>query len=80
MCSKAMTAESRTDAVSKSQEELSKRKIVLIVKTTGIDIDCGHRIIEIAAVELLDRSIPQKRLHCQQAVPTSDGDGEIETR
>ena len=34
-----------------------------MVETTGIDIDCGHRIIEIAAVELLNRCITGKRLH-----------------
>lgn len=63
MYSKTFTSEASTDALSKSQEQLSKRQIVLNVETTGIDIDCGHRIIEIAAVELLDRCITGKHLH-----------------
>ena len=63
MYSKALMSDACVTALWESQEQLPKRQIVLTVETTGIDIDCGHRIIEIAAVELLNRRITGKRLH-----------------
>lgn len=38
-------------------------QIVLDTETTGLSPDAGHRIIEIAAVELIDRKI-NKHYHC----------------
>ena len=63
MYSKALMSDACVTALWESQEQLPKRQIVLTVETTGIDMDCGHRIIEIAAVELLNRRITGKRLH-----------------
>ena len=63
MYSKALMSDACVTALWEPQEQLPKRQIVLTVETTGIDIDCGHRIIEIAAVELLNRRITGKRLH-----------------
>lgn len=39
------------------------RQIVLDTETTGLDPESGHRIIEIAAVELIDRSLTKKHFH-----------------
>ena len=33
------------------------RQIILDTETTGISVEAGHRIIELAAVEILDRRI-----------------------
>lgn len=43
---------------------MSKRQIVLDTETTGINPDFGHRIIEIAAVELIDRKRTERHFHC----------------
>jgi DNA polymerase-3 subunit epsilon len=63
MHSKALMSDACVTAMWALQEQLPKRQVVLTVETTGIDIECGHRIIEIAAVELLNRRITGKRLH-----------------
>src|SRR3990167_747779 len=39
------------------------RQIVLDTETTGISHQNGHRIIEIAAVELIDRTLTEKHFH-----------------
>lgn len=39
------------------------RQIVLDTETTGLSHQNGHRIIEIAAIEMIDRSITQKNFH-----------------
>ena len=39
------------------------RKIVLDTETTGLDPKQGHRIIELAAVELEGRKVSQRRFH-----------------
>lgn len=39
------------------------RKIVLDTETTGLDPKQGHRIIELAAIELEGRKISQRRFH-----------------
>lgn len=40
------------------------RQIVLDTETTGIQIEQGHRIIEIGCVELLNRKVTNKKFHC----------------
>jgi DNA polymerase-3 subunit epsilon len=39
------------------------RQVVLDIETTGLDLATGDRVIEIAAVELLDRRISGKHFH-----------------
>jgi DNA polymerase III subunit epsilon len=40
------------------------RQIVLDTETTGLVADQGHRIIEIGAVEMLDRRLTGRHFHC----------------
>lgn len=40
------------------------RQVVLDTETTGLEIEQGHRIIEIGAVELVDRRFTEKQYHC----------------
>jgi len=40
------------------------RQIVLDTETTGLEPEQGHRIIEIGAVELLDRRLTGRHFHC----------------
>lgn len=40
------------------------RQIILDTETTGIEIEQGHRIIEIGCVELVNRRVTDKRFHC----------------
>ncbi len=40
------------------------RQIVLDTETTGLQVEQGHRIIEIACVELLNRKLTHKKYHC----------------
>lgn len=42
---------------------MAQRQIVLDTETTGLDYAQGHRIIEIAAVELIDRNLSGKHFH-----------------
>ena len=39
------------------------RQIVLDTETTGLDVQLGHRIIEIGCVEIVDRKITQRYFH-----------------
>jgi len=39
------------------------RQVVLDIETTGLDTDNGDRVIEIAAVEMLDRRVSGKHFH-----------------
>jgi len=39
------------------------RQVVLDTETTGLDVNAGHRIIEIGAVELVDRRISGRQFH-----------------
>ena len=39
------------------------RQIVLDTETTGLDPALGHRVIEIAAVEIVDRRVTENRFH-----------------
>lgn len=39
------------------------RQVFLDTETTGLESKLGHRIIEIAAVEMLNRRLTGRRLH-----------------
>ena len=39
------------------------RQIILDTETTGLDVELGHRVIEIAAVEIIDRHLTGNHLH-----------------
>ena len=40
------------------------RQVVLDTETTGLEPEQGHRIIEIGAVEMVDRHLTGRRFHC----------------
>ena len=40
-----------------------ERLIVLDTETTGLDVDSGHKIIEIGCIEIIDRSITDNSFH-----------------
>lgn len=40
------------------------RQIALDTETTGLDPEAGHRVIEIAAVELVNRRLTERYFHC----------------
>jgi DNA polymerase III subunit epsilon len=40
------------------------REIVIDTETTGLDPLDGHRIVEIGAVELVNRSLTGRMFHC----------------
>ena len=40
------------------------RQIVLDTETTGLEVNQGHRIIEIGCVELLNRKLTGNHFHC----------------
>lgn len=42
---------------------MSKRQIVLDTETTGLDINDGHRIIEIGCIEIIDLFVTGKSFH-----------------
>ena len=39
------------------------RQIVLDTETTGLDVNDGHRIIEIGGVEIIGRRLTNRRFH-----------------
>lgn len=39
------------------------RQIILDTETTGIEVNAGHRVIEVGAVELADRKLTGRHLH-----------------
>ncbi len=39
------------------------RQIVLDTETTGLEVTMGHRLIEVAAIELVNRQISDRRFH-----------------
>ena len=39
------------------------RQIVLDTETTGLDPKVGHRVVEVAAIELCNRKITERRFH-----------------
>ena len=40
---------------------MTTRQIVLDTETTGLDIDDGHRVIEIGCVELINRRLTRRK-------------------
>ena len=40
------------------------RQVVLDTETTGLEVEQGHRVIEIGAVELVDRRFTERQFHC----------------
>lgn len=43
---------------------MSQRQIVLDTETTGLRVEEGHRVIEIGCIEMIDRKLTGKQLHC----------------
>lgn len=43
---------------------MSHRQLVLDTETTGLKPEDGHRVIEIACVELIDRKLTNNHFHC----------------
>jgi DNA polymerase-3 subunit epsilon len=39
------------------------RQVILDTETTGLELDLGHRVIEIGCIELLGRKVTDKRFH-----------------
>jgi DNA polymerase-3 subunit epsilon len=58
--------------------ELSMRQIVLDTETTGLDPKLGHRVIEIAAVELVDRRLTGNYFHRYVNPERASDDGALE--
>lgn len=44
-------------------KHIPTRQVVIDTETTGLDVASGHRVIEIAAVELLDRRVSGMHFH-----------------
>ncbi len=40
------------------------RQVVLDTETTGIQVEQGHRVIEIGCVEMINRRVTQNKFHC----------------
>ncbi len=40
------------------------RQIVLDTETTGLEVKQGHRLIEVAAIELINRQVSSRHFHC----------------
>ena len=40
------------------------RQVVLDTETTGLEPEAGHRVIEIGAIELVNRRPTRKTFHC----------------
>ena len=50
-----------------------ERLVVLDTETTGLDVDDGHKIIEIGCVEILGRTITSNSVsYTHLTLPTSD--------
>jgi len=43
--------------------DMATRQIILDTETTGLDPNSGHRIIEVAAVEMVNRRLTGNHLH-----------------
>jgi DNA polymerase-3 subunit epsilon len=41
----------------------SARQVVLDTETTGLEVACGHRVMEIGCVELVDRRVTERTFH-----------------
>ena len=48
---------------------MDRRQIVLDTETTGLEVNQGHRIIEIGCVEIVNRRITGRHYH--QYIPVS---------
>lgn len=47
----------------RSSPDMAIRQIILDTETTGLDPNAGHRIIEVAAVEMINRRLTGNHLH-----------------
>lgn len=54
------------------------RQLVLDTETTGLEVSEGHRVIEIGAVELLDRRVSGANFHCYLNPDREIEDGALE--
>ena len=46
------------------KKENNVRQIILDTETTGLRVEEGHRVIEIACLEMIDRKLTGKQFHC----------------
>lgn len=53
------------------------RQIILDTETTGLDPELGHRIVEIAAVEIVDRHLTDNHFHCYLNPERASDDGAL---
>ena len=56
---------------------MQERLVVLDVETTGMEVEDGHRIVEIACVELLNRRVTQREFHCHLNPERDIDDGAV---
>ncbi len=60
------------------ERKFALRQIVLDTETTGLEPELGHRVIEIGAVELIDRKLTGKQFHKYMHPDRDIDDGAIE--
>lgn len=54
------------------------RQVVLDTETTGLEVELGHRILEIGCVEILDRKLTKQNLHYYINPQRESDDGALE--
>jgi DNA polymerase-3 subunit epsilon len=54
------------------------RQVVLDTETTGLEVELGHRILEIGCVEIVDRKLTRKTLHQYINPQRASDDGALE--
>ena len=54
------------------------RQVVLDTETTGLEVELGHRILEIGCVEIIDRKLTKRKLHQYVNPQRESDDGALE--
>lgn len=54
------------------------RQVVLDTETTGLEVELGHRILEIGCVEIIDRKLTRRTLHQYINPQRASDDGALE--
>jgi len=54
------------------------RQVVLDTETTGLEVELGHRILEIGCVEIIDRKLTKRQLHQYVNPQRESDDGALE--